>query len=262
MNVIRLAGGIGNQFFQYAFGRAQMHKGLTVRFTPPWKGWKFPHPREYRLGKFHTVMEFSEFLRQTKITERSHLTKFRVEFDLNLLKKDHCNFKGYWQCLPYYKDILPELEKELWVKEEFYTKKYLDLRERITNTESVSVHVRRTDYVGNKAYHEFPFSYYYNAIQQVKGDLFIFSDDMPWCKSVFKRDYFSRKITFVHGLDYLDFELMKLCKHNISANSSFSYWASLLNPNPDKTVIISGKWLAEKEVDNKELHFPKEWIKL
>ncbi len=262
MNVIRIAGGIGNQMFQYAFGRAQMQAGMEVWFTPPWEGWKFNHPREYRLEKFHTVMEFSEFLNQRKITERTHLLKRKVEFDLTLLQMHSYNFEGYWQCLPYFRDILPMLKKELCVKEEFYTKKFLTLRERITNTESISIHVRRTDYVGNKAYCEFPFSYYYNAIQRVKGDLFIFSDDMEWCKEYFKKDYFSRKITFVHCLDFLDFELMKLCKHNISANSSFSYWASLLNPNPDKVVIISGKWLADTEIDNDEVHFPKEWIKL
>jgi len=223
MNVIRIAGGIGNQMFQYAFGRAQINRGLKVRFTPPWKGWKFNHPREYRLGKFHTVMEFSEFLKQRKLTERTHQLKHKKKFDLALLKTNGYNFEGYWQYLPYYKDILPELEKELCVKEEFYTKKFLDLRKRITNTESVSIHVRRTDYVGNKAYHEFPFSYYFNAIQLIEGDLFIFSDDMPWCKEHFKKDYFSREVTFVHCLDFLDFELMKLCKHNISANSTFSY---------------------------------------
>ena len=263
MNVIGVYGGLGNQLFQYAFGQAQVANGIEVSYTPSWNGWKGKHPRRYILDKFCLEnTKTSSFLRQTNIVEYNHQFWCRVEFNLDLLKKTNCNFKGYWQYLPYYKDILPALKKEFCIKEEFYTIKFLRLREQIINNNSVSVHVRRTDYVRNKAYHAFPFSYYFKAIQKVKGDLFIFSDDMPWCKRFFKRDYFSRKITFVHLLDYLDFELMKLCKHNISANSSFSYWAALLNDNPDKKVLISGKWLAESQVDNEELHFPKEWIKL
>jgi len=262
MNVIRIAGGIGNQMFQYAFGRAQEIAGRDVGFTPPWQGWKFPHPRQYRLNIFRTKMKYSKFLSQTKITERTYQIKHKVKYDLKLLERKNCNFEGYWQYLPYYKNILSQLKSELCVKEEFYTKEFLNLRKKITSNNSVSVHIRRTDFVGAKAYYAFPFGYYYKAIQMAEGHLYIFSDDMEWCKEVFKRDYFLRKITFVHLRDYLDFELMRLCKHNISANSTFSYWASLLNDNPDKIVIVSGRWLADIHIDNEEVHFPKEWIKL
>ena len=263
MNVVRIAGGVGNQIFQYAFAKAQMVKGIQVSCTPSWYGYKGKHPRQYVLDKFYTNMSAAFLIKKNRrIREHAYQLKNDVLYDLKLLKMENCNFEGYWQYLPYYKDILPLLKKELQVKEEFYTKEFLDTRHKITDNNSVSVHVRRADYVNNKAYGAFPFSYYLDAIQNVQGDLFIFSDDIPWCKEVFKRDYFSRKLTFVHLEDYLDFELMRLCKHNISANSSFSYWASLLNPNPDKIVVISGKWLADTEVDNSEVHFPKEWIKL
>ena len=263
MNVVQLAGGLGNQLFQYAFAKAQMVKGIEVSCTPPWFGWKGKHKRQYILDKFHTDMRMSPLMeRNQRIVDYPHQLQTKIVCDLRLLKMKNCNFIGYWQYLPYYKDILLVLKKELQVKEEFYTQKFLDMRTRIMGSNSVSVHVRRTDYVNNKAYGTFPFSYYLAAVQKVEGDLFIFSDDIEWCKEVFKRDYFLRKLTFVHFVDYLDFELIRLCKHNISANSTFSYWASLLNPNPDKTVLISGRWLAETEVDDKELHFPKEWIKL
>jgi len=263
MNVVQLAGGVGNQVFQYAFAKAQMVEGNEVSCTPPWKGWKGKHPRQHVIDKFHTDMLTSPLIKENqRIVERSYQLRHNVLYDLKLLKMTNCNFEGYWQYLSYYRNILPILKEELQVKEEFYTKKFLDLRNRIMGSESVSVHVRRTDYVNNKAYWAFPLSYYLDAVQNVPGDLFIFSDDIPWCKEVFKKDYFSRTISFIHSQDYLDFELMRLCKHNVSANSSFSYWAALLNPNPDKKVVISGKWLAETQIDNNELHFPKEWIKL
>jgi len=263
MNVVRLAGGLGNQLFQYAFAKAQMIKGIEVSCTPPWPGSRGKSARKYILDKFHTDMPSNSMIEgNARTNEYSIQLKTGKPYDLKLLEKRNCNFEGYWQYLPYYKNILSVLKKEFQVKEEFYTKQFLEMRKQILNCESVSVHIRRTDYVGNKAYGAFPLSYYLNAIKQIPGDLFIFSDDMPWCKDVFKKDYFNSKLIFVHYIEYLDFELMRLCKHNISANSSFSYWAALLNPNPDKKVLISGRWLAEKQVDNEELHFPKEWIKL
>jgi len=263
MNVVGMAGGVGNQLFQYAFAKAQKYRGVSVCCTPPWKEWKGSHPRKYILDKFHTNIKSSPFITTNrKVVEKTYQIRSGVKYDLKWLEMLDCNFEGYWQYLPYYKDIIPLLKKEIQVKEEFYTKKFLDMRRRILDNESVSVHIRRTDYVGNKAYSSFPFSFYLSAIKRIPGDLFIFSDDIPWCKETFKKDYFERKLMFVHLVDYLDFELMRLCKHNISANSTFSYWASLLNPNPDKRVVVSGKWLADTQVDNDELHFPKEWIKL
>ena len=263
MNIVQMAGGVGNQLFQYAFAKAQKANRTEVCCTPPWIGWKFPHPRKYVLDKFHTNIKTHPIIMENqRIVERSYQLKNGVLYDLKLLKKTHCNFEGYWQYLPYYKDIIPLLKKEIQVKEEFYTKGYLGMRKRIEDNNSVSIHVRRTDYVNAKAYSSFPLSFFLDAVKYVEGDLFIFSDDMAWCRDKLRKEYFDRKIVFVHLEDYLDFELMRLCKHNISANSTFSYWASLLNPNPDKKVVISGKWLADKEIDNKELHFPKEWIKL
>jgi len=263
MNVVQLAGGVGNQIFQYAFAKAQMVKGTDVSCTPPWPGWKGSHPRQYVIDKFYTDMVTSPLIKNNqRIVERTYQLRNHILFDMRLLKMTDCNFEGYWQYYAYYKNIIPLLKKEFQVKEKFYTKKFLDMRRRILDNESVSVHIRRTDYVGNKAYGAFPFSYYLSAVQQVEGDLFIFSDDIPWCKEKFKKEYFSRRVVFVHLAEYLDFELMRLCKHNVSANSTFSYWASLLNPNPDKKVVVSGKWLADTQVDNDELHFPKEWIKL
>jgi len=263
MNVIQLCGGLGNQFFQYAFAKAQMVKGIQVSCTPPWSGLRGKHPRQYVLNKFYTDMPTMSLIKGNKrINEYTLQLKTGIPYNLELFRMKNCNFEGYWQYLPYFKNILPLLKKEFQVKEEFYTKSFLEIRNRILNSESVSIHVRRTDYINNKAYGAFPFSYYLDVIQDVQGDLFIFSDDISWCREVFKKDYFSRKLTFVHLIDYLDFELMRLCKHNISANSTFSYWASLLNPNPGKTVVVSGKWLAETEIDNSEMHFPKEWIRL
>jgi hypothetical protein len=97
------------------------------------------------------------------------------------------------------------------------------------------------------------------ALSNVKGDIFIFSDDIPWCKQKFN-DFYSN-ITYVDLDDYLSFELMRLCKHNVTTNSTFSYWAAILNDNPDKIVVSPYKWLGDQVINDK-LRFPEEWIKI
>ena len=91
--------------------------------------------------------------------------------------------------------------------------------------------------------------------------MFIFSDDIPWCQRQFTSEYFNRKITFIHLADYLDFELMRLCKHKIIANSTFSLWTAILDG--EGTVIIPKLWrykLGETEPSGIDFKFPKNWI--
>jgi len=103
-----------------------------------------------------------------------------------------------------------------------------------------------------------------------KGDIYIFSDDIPWCKEKFKEEYISRKITFVQLDVHLDFGLMRLCKHHIIANSTLSYWMGILNDDTDSVIIVPSGWisgareLGDKELMKKanEMYYLKEWIKL
>jgi hypothetical protein len=257
MNVVRVMGGLGNQIFQYAFGKA-----LNARYDLSWFKTYTNHayPRTYSLDKFHTKITENAFRPQETIEER------KVGFDMELLKKTDTNFYGYWQWLGYYKEILPVLRQELTLKEELYTEEYLKLKNEITNCDSLSLHVRRGDYLIQKGFHELPLRYYFEAISMLsrKDHLFIFSDDIPWCKTKFKQDYFQEKITFVQMRDYLSFELMKLCKKNVIANSTFSWWAAYLNDNPDKVVVTPREWLCNdiQEVDDNEVYFPKQWLKV
>ena len=258
MNIVQLCGGLGNQLFQYSFGRAQMSNGIEVRYDDVWYE-KFGGDRPYRLDKFNINVKITPFIRQKDIYDR--------KFSLNLLKTDNRNFSGYWQYLAYYTDILPILKKELCVREEFYTKQYLRLRDQITVNPSVSIHVRRGDYLGldPNLFPIQPLRYYFEALEHVKGDLFIFSDDIPWCKENLKKEYFSRPITFVNLVDYLDLELMRSCTHNIICASSFSWWAAMLNNNPNKVVVAPTQWVVNKrQYDNynNKIHYPKDWIKL
>jgi len=97
------------------------------------------------------------------------------------------------------------------------------------------------------------------------GNIFIFSDDIEWCKLAFLQDYFDYNVYFIDSEDYLDFELMKSCKYNIISHSSYSWWAAILNNHPEKIVIAPQKFLVRKEdrkfYDNK-IHYPLNWIKI
>jgi len=261
MNVIIVKGGLGNQLFQYAFGRVQMLNGLDIIYNLLWYEKSQQKPfRPYRLDKFHIIPIKTNLIEYPSKRKQIQGWVEEETFNQEFLKKNNCIFNGYWQYYVYYEDTLSILRKEFQVKEEFYTVKFLDLRKRIINNNSVSVHVRRSDYSSHHGFGCLPFRYYFNAIKKIKGDLFIFSDDIAWCREIFKKDYFSQKITFIHLDDYLDFELMRLCKHNIIANSSFSWLAAYLNDNLKKIVICPMYWLNEKFVDKDR--YPEDWIKI
>ncbi len=253
MNVIRVYGGIGNQLFQYAFGRAMR---TDVAYDPgiydEAKERKRKWPRPYQLDKFNIEVKRHFLLPQTTINEH------KSGFDINLLKlRDH-NFDGYWQYVEYYYDVREELKHDFHIKESLHTAAFKTWKSIIQNENSVGVHVRRGDYLV-QTWGILPTRYYFDAVKEVPdGPLFIFSDDIPWCQSVFKEEYFSRKIYFVGLIHYLDFGLLRFCKHVIMASSTFSWWAAFLC---EGTVVAPGQWLGEQYGDT-SLHYPKEWIKI
>lgn len=151
----------------------------------------------------------------------------------------------------------------------------------ILNTkDSVSLHIRRGDYLKDDAFVKLGFGYYAGALKALhkrvkQANIFIFSDDMQWCKKYFLYNVgfeFTKTFTFTfidHNSDEnaaFDLELMKSCKHNIIANSTFSYWAAYLNDNPHKIVIVPNKILQTIPTDAFKNHenkiYEKGWIKI
>jgi hypothetical protein len=254
MNTMRLCGGLGNQLFQYAFGKAMQHTGTTVTYDVDWYERKKDIHRPYLLDKFHTEVSIDS-LKKYKRTFREN------GFNLKSLYVDGCNCIGYWQSPLYIQKIASILKIEFCVKEEFYTSQYHQLKDKIQNTNSVSLHVRRGDYLAHKNHLVLPLEYYSWAlkmIQSLKGDceVFVFSDDIPWCKEHLPN------FNYVEIDDYLSFELMKFSKYKIIGNSTFSWWAAYLS---DSMVIAPKRWVVKEEdqklVDKKGLIL-NDWIKL
>lgn len=257
MNVIKLMGGLGNQLFQYAFGQAMLANGTDVAYDDYWYTKQNPRfPRPFHLDKFKICgcTKFENFREQPTLTEK--------DYDLKYLQLVNHNFFGYWQYLPYFEKILPQLRAEFILKEEYYTPEYYAQLNLIQNAYNpIAIHVRRGDYLLQKGWGALKLHYYMNAVSQHIGDVFIFSDDIPWCKSVFKPQYFTHKLNFVSVSDILDFDLMQKCKHQVISNSTYSYWAAMLNKNKG-TIYCPAHWLGDTEPDLAGDHYPKHWIKI
>ncbi len=140
---------------------------------------------------------------------------------------------------------------------------------KIRGVESISLHVRRSDYVTdqkvNAIHGQTSLDYYEQAITYIKErtqkpQLFIFSDDIAWVQEHLKTDV---PMIFI-PLTIKDYEaqhLMSLCRHNILANSTYSWWAAWLNANPQKIVIAPKKWFNDNSRDTNDL-IPENWITL
>lgn len=121
----------------------------------------------------------------------------------------------------------------------------------------VSIHIRRGDYVGNQFYVDLTQTdYYKKAIALFPEDTFmVFSDDVE-----FAREYLaplSDKFVFYHSSEIDDLNLMSRCKHNIIANSSFSWWGAFLNQNQNKKVVFPKDWYSDGV---NRTQCPKSWI--
>jgi hypothetical protein len=184
---------------------------------------------------------------------------------------DHCYLSGYWQTEKYFSDI------ENLIREDFRIIKPLDgqnlgIAEKIKHTESVSIHLRGRDYINRVETKKIHFtcdnSYYERSLSFIREKIknphfFVFSDDPEWAKKFLKTNH---SFTFVEGnswnkTSYEDLRLMSLCRHNIIANSSFSWWGAWLNLNVDKIVVAPKKWFADTERNSQDL-IPDGWIKL
>ncbi|ATZ80616.1 alpha-1,2-fucosyltransferase [Bodo saltans virus] len=268
---IQLCGGLGNQLFQIAAlystateynmipivkdikSSQSVFENRPVYFSSILKKIKNIHPHYYESIKFEIKKE----------------KNYKYEL-INIDKNDKSyQLEGYYQSYKYfekYRNVILELfdmgnEIEEKIKSEF--------KKISNNTITISIHVRRGDYLKLSDYHlNLPLSYYKTAIDYMNADdvtFLIFSDDIEWCKENFKgvNNIF---ITGNYGIDFLPEEVvqlkfMSLCNHNVIANSSFSWWGAWLNKNEDKVIIAPKKWFSKDDIDTSDL-LPEEWKKI
>jgi hypothetical protein len=280
MIISQLNGGLGNQMFQYALGRK-----LSLLYGVPLK-LDFSMAtgdttRTYRLGNYCIPAEFatdSEIsgIKSTSLFDylkmyylRSIYKEPHFQYDKNILHgKKNVYLQGYWQSEKYFKDIEDTLVRDFTLlKEPDYHNR--EVAEQIREQESVSIHIRRGDYVTSpttNAYHGIcSEEYYVNAIRTIESKvknphIYLFSDDTDWVRQQFYTGHPTTIMDF-NGTkkDYADMWLMSLCRHHIIANSSFSWWGAWLCRNPGKIVIAPQRWFANPDINTSDL-IPNTWI--
>lgn len=291
MIVVQLAGGLGNQLFQYAAGRAlAQRKRTSLRLDIGL--FECDVKRTYRLNHFNISASIASqrdldrvrgwgwrglphrivqrLCRNTPYYRQSPFIEQGQQFDLNLFKARKCVYLvGYWQSEKYFKDIQDIIRAEFTVRNppDMMNRALL---EQIDQSESVSLHIRRGDYVSDphirQIYGLCPLEYYHSAVEFIQLRLrqphfFIFSDEIDWAKASLNIEcpciYISHNRV---GRDYEDLRLMSECKHHIIANSSFSWWGAWLCANPQKIVISPKKWFNTPDRDTEDL-VPDSWYR-
>lgn len=296
--IVKVIGGLGNQMFQYAFAHS-ISKKFNVPITLDLSWFESVKTREdvtkrvFELDDFNVdylvatpdeVEEFTSLKKLSKV-ERFLWNVFKLKKYEQRSKKaalrnaycfykevfndpNYCYYDGFFQNEKYFENVRSELTEVFSLKNPI-DEKNQEVLNKIIETNSVSLHVRRGDYVtlesANKFHGLCSLEYYKKAINYIakkveNPHLFLFSDDIDWVIQNLKIEYPFTVVDFNQNKGFLDMNLMKKCKHNIIANSSFSWWGAWLNENPDKIVIAPKQWNIQQP--KKCNIIPKKWVRL
>lgn len=272
--VARLIGGLGNQMFQYATGRALANK-LNGNLKIDTNGFD-NYFRKFDLHNFkiraeHATEKEIIFLKSKNLffkpkficKEKGH------NYNPNIQKaKLPVYLDGYWQSEKYFSEIRSQLLEEFRPAKSLsvYSDRILKIIERSRN--SVSIHIRRGDYLTpqNQQVHGVcSLEYYRSAIQTLQESFaelsfFVFSDEINWAKANLSFDNTTCFVDENTGdRSFEDLLLMSACEHNIIANSSFSWWGAWLNKNPNKTVVAPLKWFTSAKLNPNDI-FVSGWV--
>lgn len=280
MITVLLQGRTGNNFFQYAVGRylakkwntdleldlswthsSQVHQIRLIERLPLQAHVSRNKARLKQLvrrglkwgpGKFHKGPIYSEPFGTT-----GYDPVIDTLTDGTLLD-------GYFQCPIFADSIRNALTSELDLAVLPTPHEVSTLLDTIRNCNSISLHVRRGDYLSlsrtqclSPDYFQLGISHFAERFDDPK--FFVFSDDIAWCRTQFTgHDFIFCNAPGVADDPYLDMRLMSACQHHIIVNSSFSWWGAWLNPSPAKTVIAPAKWMA---TTSSEGIVPKSWLR-
>lgn len=283
MIVARLFGGAGNQLFQYAAGRALADRlGVELALDRRYVG-RTGQPRADAFAHF----------RNARFTEASRLPpakmdgllryglwrlfgrnpRFHREAGLGFNPRffdlpDNTYLHGYWQSPRYFGRSDARLRDDLAMTTPLDAAN-ADMAARIAAAPvSVSVHVRRGDYVGDGAFAACTPGYYRTAIDHVAGRVgqaptcFVFSNDPGWARENLSLGHETVVVDLNdENAGHFDMHLQSLCDHNIIANSTFSWWGAWLNATSGRIVVAPKAWFGPGKPGNPDL-CPPDWLRL
>ena len=275
MLIVRAMGGLGNQLQQYALYRKLDHMGREVRLDTSWffneslqadmpasrkLELNYLNPLPYRAASEEEIRSVLGRLWEepekavSKIKRKLYpaVNPAFEECDMyheEMFSMERKYLVGYWACEKYYADILDILRADISFPQngdDGLQGKNDAIIRRMEDTLSVSVHIRRGDYLDEinrelfggictDAYYERAIGYMKTRFPEAR--FFFFSDDIPYVRERYREEAY-QIIDWNKGRDsFYDMMLMSHCKHNICANSTFSFWGARLNPYPDKVMI-------------------------
>jgi hypothetical protein len=288
--IVRLQGGLGNQLFQYAAARGLTEgRKLLLDCSALGSGAKNTPDtttRFFELSVFSTLKYnmLPPIAIKVLTSENRFVRLAKRLFYPGLINISECPFQqarelaakgtaiylnGYFQDENFFLQIRRALLAELSFPDPGSVAP-ASLAQILSADNAVSIHVRRGDYLTPKAlaFHGVLGPDYYQASVQLMNSrvptphYFIFSDDPDWCRE--HLDFPGDKSIMPPGEKaWVDLALMSKCRHNIIANSSFSWWAAWLNNNPEKIVIAPRKWFADEEANSgQHTIIPDNWISI
>lgn len=287
--ISHIIGGIGNQMFQYAAGRALSltNSQRLLLDLSDFSNYRLHHGFELsrvfnmtaeraEVSTVHEMLKWRANRLVKKVLRRPQFIwlrgkKFVVEPHFNYWADffnliDDCYLSGYWQSECYFKPFESIIRQDFTFREPL-SGQNSDLALEIANTQSVSLHVRRGDYVSDSIMDVCSLEYYRKAISYIADRVerpvfYVFSDDMAWVRKNLSVTF---PCTYVdhnrRAESYRDMQLMSLCSHHIIANSSFSWWGAWLNSREDKIVLAPQRWFVNDTKNVKDL-FPFGWVPL
>lgn len=283
MIITEINGGLGNQLFQYAAGLSLSFRHQTQLKTAV----QFKHADTSRsLGLSHFNLKLIEASQEDvnqlysgSAIDRAMQAILPAQFK-RFYKEKHFAYqsgfeklgsyvylKGYWQSERYFSSIANQVKDIFTLQPQCYSN-ILPLIEEIKQSESVSIHVRKGDYLLHPYadyYASLDSAYYNNALAALQENLshlnlFVFTDDPKWVKANLALSTPYKLISGVHTSSmYEDFQAMLSCKYHIIANSSFSWWTAWLSTRAGKKVVAPKEWFKNGPSDTADL-IPKTWL--
>lgn len=282
MIITEINGGLGNQLFQYAAGLSLAEKHQTqLKINVDFK--QADTSRTLGLSHFNIFLDtatpeeikhyyptsllFRKILSYLPLALQKFYKERQFSYQPDFEKLGpNVYLKGYWQSERYFSKIEKNIKAAFTLNPQYFedAKALID---ELSNSESVSIHVRKGDYLVQPYldyYEQLDSDYYQRAISKLKTynqniKLYVFTDDAHWVKQhlVLDTPYTIVSGTLTKSM-YEDFEAMKSCKYHVIANSSFSWWTAWLSARQDKKVIAPKYWFNDGPKDTEDL-IPKTW---
>jgi len=293
MITVILRGGLGNQMFQYALGlRLAKKSGVELALDTVLLKDRLPRRnftyRDYSLDIFSLAPRFTALSKAAEkgplpgvwlgldalgimadaaLGRKTFLKEKDGRFDARALEpRDGLVLFGWWQSERYFADAEDDVRAAFRLRRDLGGSA-MALAEKISATRSVSLHVRRGDYLAlADVMSPTGPDYYARAAAYIgarveRPEFFVFSDDLEWCRKNIKIDFPTTYVDIPEGPRASHhLRLMSLCEHNIIANSSFSWWGAWLNENKKKIVIAPARWYVDSTL-GKDI-VPENWTRI